>query len=332
MQTFDYVTAWHGAAWPLYQQLPETIRTLLETTAIRTAELHQLPDYSMPWPDDNNADPSSLYHAFQAIPSEDLSLAASVVYAVGHWRPSSAPKDATIPGAKYGASWKFSHYADQILRERFGLPPRGSNGQESGVGFAVHEGQIRVTYASRHAWSWAVVAPATDAGVQYARAQAAKVRAALAGIPINHVHKRDAAAWTAIEAIRTTPRTPEVWPEPWPRLETAQYMVSEDEFKRREQQRMPPADFEKMIAALKAKHAAQVQELETELAGTLWLLEHREPIDNVIYYGHTGVFCWGWRRPLDPADVSRVLDFISEFPYPYEIKQASGPKLEGGKG
>jgi hypothetical protein len=50
-------------------------------------------------------------------------------------------------------------------------------------------------------------------------------------------------------------------------------------------------------------------------------------IDNVIYYTHTGKFGFGWRTPLDAAEVSALLDIITEFPYLYEIKAADGRKL-----
>lgn len=61
-----------------------------------------------------------------------------------------------------------------------------------------------------------------------------------------------------------------------------------------------------------------------------WLLDRQFfPLDNVIYYTHLPQFCFGWRNPLDKETVSRLLDIISEFPYPYKIRQANGPDLEG---
>jgi hypothetical protein len=99
--------------------------------------------------------------------------------------------------------------------------------------------------------------------------------------------------------------------------------------KRREIARLPPPDFDAMRAKLKHSHARKVADLENELNGQLWLLDRREPIDNVIYYAHENVFCFGWRAPLADTDVSRVLDFISEFPYPYRIKCADKRTLEG---
>lgn len=57
-----------------------------------------------------------------------------------------------------------------------------------------------------------------------------------------------------------------------------------------------------------------------ERDGLLWLLNRGYRTANVLYYTHTGVFCFGWRSPLDPTVASEVLDWISEFPYPYTIK------------
>lgn len=63
-----------------------------------------------------------------------------------------------------------------------------------------------------------------------------------------------------------------------------------------------------------------------------WLLDHGISIENVIYYSHTDTFCFGWRDKCGAEFVGQVLEVISEFPYPYEIKCADGRKLEGGKG
>lgn len=61
----------------------------------------------------------------------------------------------------------------------------------------------------------------------------------------------------------------------------------------------------------------------------LFLLDHGWRLDNVIYYDHIPEFCFGWRKPLEPGEVSRLLDFISEFPFPYRIKRTDGDDLEG---
>jgi hypothetical protein len=85
------------------------------------------------------------------------------------------------------------------------------------------------------------------------------------------------------------------------------------------------------------RNTAARREIESECAnmkrrahtkrdGMLWLLDHGFPTDNVIYYS-TDLFCFGWRSPIDAEVLSALLDIISEFPFPYEIKCADGSTL-----
>lgn len=52
-------------------------------------------------------------------------------------------------------------------------------------------------------------------------------------------------------------------------------------------------------------------------------------MENVIYYNHTGRFGFGWRQPLSAIELSTVLDVISEFSFPYDIKCDDGRTLSG---
>jgi hypothetical protein len=71
-----------------------------------------------------------------------------------------------------------------------------------------------------------------------------------------------------------------------------------------------------------------------EYAGKLWLWEHNINTDNVIFYDHRegGLFSFGWRKPLEGALLSALLDCISEFRFPYEIKCVDGRTLNGNIG
>jgi len=66
-----------------------------------------------------------------------------------------------------------------------------------------------------------------------------------------------------------------------------------------------------------------------ERDGFLWFMDRGINTSNLIYYSHTGRFCFGWRQPVDAAIVSEILDVISEFPFPYDIKCADGRTLSG---
>ncbi len=65
---------------------------------------------------------------------------------------------------------------------------------------------------------------------------------------------------------------------------------------------------------------ATVANATAERDGMLWLLDRGLKIDNVIYYSHTKNFSFGWRSPVSAGVKSNILEVISEFPFPYEIK------------
>lgn len=85
----------------------------------------------------------------------------------------------------------------------------------------------------------------------------------------------------------------------------------------------------KQRADLLARRDKAIATATTEYDGFTKLLDMGVSIENVIYYNHTGRFSFGWRQALDAEVVSAILDVISEFPFPYEIKCADGRKLEG---
>ncbi len=83
-----------------------------------------------------------------------------------------------------------------------------------------------------------------------------------------------------------------------------------------------------LVREAEKKGTALVRNAEVEADAFTWLMDHHyRDIDNVIYYPHTQKFGFGWRTPLTDAEVSALLDIITEFPYLYEIKAADGRKL-----
>lgn len=90
------------------------------------------------------------------------------------------------------------------------------------------------------------------------------------------------------------------------------------------------------LAAAKSKrekieeeYKAAVLKAESEYKGFTWLLDRGLQVDNVMYYSHTGRFCFGWRQGVSENVASAILDVISEFPFPYDIKCADGRTLSG---
>lgn len=162
--SFDYERAWDELAAPSFDCLPANLRALYHRTCEVAAELHQLPDLSMPWPnEDTNPDAIGFRNAFREIPAEELSHAARVVYFYGHWfwRHGEVAHDRT------GGHWKFAHYADQELRERLNV--RAGMPQGNGIAVRIIEGTLRVCFSSPDAWSWHEVGAATERNLERTR-------------------------------------------------------------------------------------------------------------------------------------------------------------------
>lgn len=80
---------------------------------------------------------------------------------------------------------------------------------------------------------------------------------------------------------------------------------------------------------IEAKRKKSIDDANTEANGLIWLMDHGINTSNVIFYTHTQCFTFGWRKPVDAEVLSGILDVISEFNYPYEIKCEDGRTLTG---
>lgn len=73
----------------------------------------------------------------------------------------------------------------------------------------------------------------------------------------------------------------------------------------------------------------ETRDAKTERDGFLWFMNRGIRVDNLIFYTHTGCFCFGWRSPIDAELRDALLDVISEFPFPYDLKCNDGKTLSG---
>lgn len=88
----------------------------------------------------------------------------------------------------------------------------------------------------------------------------------------------------------------------------------------------------KLRVNLQTRYHKKIASANTERDGYSWLIDNgfgQLAADNVIFYDHTGRFGFGWRTPLDQYTLDRVLESISEFGWPYDIKTADGRTLSG---
>jgi hypothetical protein len=78
------------------------------------------------------------------------------------------------------------------------------------------------------------------------------------------------------------------------------------------------------IAAKRADVAKRyedtIRNATTEHDGFVWLMDRGVNLGNVIYYNHTGRFCFGWRQPLTGAARGAMLAALVEFPFPYDVE------------
>lgn len=85
------------------------------------------------------------------------------------------------------------------------------------------------------------------------------------------------------------------------------------------------ADAEVIRAELHKNFKKAVHIATVKRDASLWVFDNvPNLLPNMIYYSHIETFCFGWRTPLTDAEVSQLLDVISEFPFPYEIKAEDG--------
>lgn len=82
-------------------------------------------------------------------------------------------------------------------------------------------------------------------------------------------------------------------------------------------------------AEIESDFRKSTESATTKRDGLTWLMDKGIRIDNCIYYSHTGRFCFGWRQPVSEELKSDLLDIVSEFPFPYDIKCADGKTLSG---
>lgn len=84
----------------------------------------------------------------------------------------------------------------------------------------------------------------------------------------------------------------------------------------------------KKLEDLEKTRDAVIKHAGIEYDGFKWFLDRGINTDNLIYYKHTRVFCWGWRNPIDDVLVATLLDIVSEFPFNYEMICADGRNLK----
>lgn len=78
--------------------------------------------------------------------------------------------------------------------------------------------------------------------------------------------------------------------------------------------------YEKEGEEIEKEYRETIAKAKAEYLGKKWLHSRRVPLDNCIYYSHTGRFCFGWRSPLAPSVAAALGKRLLHFPYPFDLK------------
>lgn len=81
---------------------------------------------------------------------------------------------------------------------------------------------------------------------------------------------------------------------------------------------------------VEARYKEKLAAIEADRTIGNWCLDHGFLPEIAIYYGHTGRVTFGWNKPIDAEQLSRMLACVSECPFPYEIKCADGKTIDCG--
>jgi hypothetical protein len=63
-----------------------------------------------------------------------------------------------------------------------------------------------------------------------------------------------------------------------------------------------------------------IKNAETEYKGFMWLINKGINTNNVIYYNHTNIFCFGWKQNLSFEIEQELKQKLKNFPFKYELK------------
>lgn len=301
MKEFDYAKAWRDLAAPAVAALsPAMLDLYAATVAADEAEpIRQDSACDCIWP------AGDLRDRFRAADPDELATAARAIYFFGHWHPGKVDGAEPLIGRKAGATWKFSHLADQTLREHY----RVGRSVNRGAGLMIFEGQARIGYASPYTWTWQDIAPATVAGMAHAHEQLSLLGQTIAAQ--RDKFEQNSAAADFIEHVAKL----DIW-------DTEPYMVEKAEQIRSEQiiGRHKGETVAEYLANAEKKIASHARKVRAEAARIAWFIEHNLNTENVIYYDHTDTVCIGWYTPLTDAAISTWLDIMTEYPWKYEIK------------
>lgn len=83
----------------------------------------------------------------------------------------------------------------------------------------------------------------------------------------------------------------------------------------------------KARADVAREYANAVSKATIERDGKTWIMDHGINTGNVIFYSHTGRWCWGWRTKVSESLLAGVRASLAGFPFPIDIECADGSRI-----
>lgn len=73
---------------------------------------------------------------------------------------------------------------------------------------------------------------------------------------------------------------------------------------------------------IKEERDKVISDANAKFDGMTWLMDHGVNTSNVIYYSHTGRFCFGWRKKYSKAEAEALRIALQGFTWPHDIQEA----------
>ncbi|HCC08601.1 TPA: hypothetical protein DEP81_01310 [Candidatus Woesebacteria bacterium] len=279
MSDFNYQKSYCVQALPAFDNLSNAAKNVHSKLIPLVRELNQDRNLSIPL----NSDIEELIEQLSTKEIAELSRAS---YFTGHWQPSLLP---TCFENKHGESWKIANCCDQVLRKR--LSPLPHNIQ-------IHEGNFRVTFSNKYCWLWEEFSLAIEENLATFKNCKLPFGENTLDKSANTLKNQIGDLWENVDNI--------------PDNELYQQYL--ELVKEQEKQKVL-----QLMENAKAKADRLIKNAEIETIAYTWLLDNNlNVVDNIIYYDHKNVFCFGWRKPIQ--DKESLKSKLVGFPFPYEIK------------
>jgi hypothetical protein len=281
MSDFNYEKAYCVQALPAFNALNERQRKTHRSLCLLVKDLSQGRDLNIPI----SGNMEDIIDQAR-LSCKELAEISQASYFVGHWHPGllEIPFD-----NKAGESWKVANVCDQILRRRLQTPHN----------IQIHEGKFRVTFSNKNCWIWDEFALATEANLE--------------------TFKNCKLSFGELTLEASAQKIAAVINDLWPDVDTVKnnelYLNFLKLKKENELKKLKEREKETI-----AKLHQDIEDSKKEIKAFEWLIEHNISLDNVIYYNHTGRFCFGWRNKISEKEVPELSQKLIDFPFEYDIK------------